>query len=49
MEMCPAGAIKEKPENFDHIRCYEKIREMTNKRRISQNICGLCIKACDPK
>jgi epoxyqueuosine reductase QueG len=44
--VCPAGAIKERPEDFDHVGCYEKIREMVKARGIGQNICGLCVKAC---
>lgn len=47
IEMCPAGAIKEKVEDFDHIACFNKIKEITKKNNISQYICGLCIKACD--
>ncbi|MCM8759831.1 MAG: hypothetical protein NC906_08705 [Candidatus Omnitrophica bacterium] len=47
VRMCPAGAISEKAEQFDHIKCFEKIKEMTKKKNISQYICGLCIKACE--
>ena len=27
IEACPAGAIKESPSNFDHTRCFEKLKE----------------------
>ncbi|MCM8815649.1 MAG: hypothetical protein NC931_06705 [Candidatus Omnitrophica bacterium] len=47
VEICPAGAISDLPEKFDHIRCFEKIKEITRKKNISQYICGLCIKACE--
>jgi len=43
---CPAGAIKERPEDFDHLACYERIKEMVRAAGIRQNICGLCVKAC---
>ena len=43
---CPSHSIKEKPEEFDHIGCYQQIRGMVKAAGISQNICGLCIKAC---
>jgi epoxyqueuosine reductase len=47
--LCPAGAIKEQVEQFDHIGCFEKLREFRNKYNIGQYICGVCIKACQPK
>jgi epoxyqueuosine reductase QueG len=43
---CPAGCIKDRPEEFDHLGCYQQIREMVKAAGISQNICGLCVKAC---
>lgn len=47
--ICPAGAIKEKPEDFDHMKCYEKLKEFRNKRIVDQFICGVCVKACRGK
>lgn len=44
--VCPAGAIKEDPKDFDHIGCYNKITEMKNKRNIGQHICGICVEVC---
>ena len=46
---CPSQSIKEKPEDFDHVGCYQMIRILVKKGGISQNICGLCVKACRPK
>jgi epoxyqueuosine reductase QueG len=43
---CPAGAIKGEPEGFDHEACYRQLKEFSKARRISQHICGLCVKAC---
>ena len=43
---CPANAIKEKKDDFDHIRCYEKLKEFRDKRLTDQFICGVCVKAC---
>lgn len=48
LDICPAGAIKEKPEDFDHIKCYEKLRFFRNKLNLGQYICGVCVKACQP-
>lgn len=46
LSVCPAGSIKIRPEEFDHIGCYEKITEMKNKRNIGQHICGICVEVC---
>jgi NAD-dependent dihydropyrimidine dehydrogenase PreA subunit len=43
---CPAGAIKERREDFDHLACFEKLKEFQKKRLVSQFICGVCVKAC---
>ncbi|MDP2921488.1 MAG: 4Fe-4S binding protein [Candidatus Omnitrophota bacterium] len=47
--VCPAGAIKEKKEDFDHIKCFEKLKEFRDKRLVDQFICGVCVKACKGK
>ena len=44
--VCPAGAIGERREDFDHRRCYEKLDEFRRKHIVSQHICGVCVKAC---
>lgn len=46
ISVCPAAAIKEKKEDFDHIKCFEKLKEFRNKRLVDQFICGVCVKAC---
>ena len=46
---CPSHSIKEKPEDFDHRGCYLQIRTLVKAAGISQNICGLCVKACRGK
>jgi len=43
---CPAQAIKDKREEFDHKACYEKLREFRRAGLVSQFICGVCVKAC---
>jgi epoxyqueuosine reductase len=45
---CPADAIKERQEDFDHQACFEKLKEFRRLRIVSQFICGICIKACQP-
>jgi len=43
---CPAGAIKKTPSEFDHIRCFEKLKEFQKSRLVDQFICGICVRAC---
>ncbi|HEY3277881.1 MAG TPA: reductive dehalogenase domain-containing protein [Syntrophorhabdaceae bacterium] len=45
-EVCPAGAIKDDPVQFDHMGCYHMITELKNKRNIGHHICGICVEAC---
>lgn len=44
--VCPSSAIKEDPANFDHIRCFEKLKEFQSRRLVDQYICGVCINIC---
>jgi len=46
LSVCPAGAIKERQEDFDHLRCYEQLRTFVKTLHFSHNICGVCVKAC---
>lgn len=44
--VCPTGAIREAPQDFDHRGCYEWIKAICRKRNIRHHICGICVKAC---
>lgn len=46
LEPCPAQAIKERKEDFDHLACFEKLKEFRNSGIVGQHICGVCVKAC---
>ncbi len=46
VEVCPAQAIKENVADFDHIKCFEKLKEFQRQRIVDQYICGVCVKAC---
>ena len=46
IEICPVGAIKESPEDFEHIKCFEKLKEFQKQRLVDQFICGVCVKIC---
>jgi epoxyqueuosine reductase len=45
-EACPAGAIKETREAFDHRACYETLKEFRKKGYTTQFICGICVRDC---
>lgn len=44
--LCPAQAIKKRPEDFDHIRCFEKLKEFQKQKIVDQYICGVCVNLC---
>jgi epoxyqueuosine reductase len=44
--VCPVGAIKDRPEDFDHLRCYEELKVFSKTLHFSHHICGICVKAC---
>lgn len=46
IEICPAGAIKASPADFDHIGCFEKLKEFQRLKLVDQYICGVCVRAC---
>jgi epoxyqueuosine reductase QueG len=46
LSVCPAEAIRERREDFDHWKCFEKLREFHKLPNIGQHICGICVKAC---
>lgn len=46
LSICPADAIKERPEDFDHLACFEKLKEFRKRGIVAQFICGICVKAC---
>lgn len=48
INVCPAQAIKERAEEFDHLACYEQLKAFRKAGYTSQFICGICVKACGP-
>jgi len=46
LSVCPTGAISERQEDFDHLRCYEQLKAFTKTLHFSHHICGICVKAC---
>jgi epoxyqueuosine reductase QueG len=46
VKMCPAGAIQEDCVNFDHQKCFEKLKGFQSQRQVEQFVCGVCVNAC---
>ena len=46
IKVCPVSAIKESHLDFDHIKCFEKLKEFQRQRLVDQYICGICVKVC---
>lgn len=46
IKICPVGAIKENSEDFEHVKCFEKLKEFQKQRLVDQFICGVCVKVC---
>jgi len=46
LSVCPAEAISERPQDFDHLRCYEQLKVFSKTLHFSHHICGICVKAC---
>lgn len=46
VKICPAGAIKLDPAEFDHIKCFEKLKSFQQQRLVDQYICGVCVNIC---
>ena len=47
IEVCPVKAIKLKPDDFDHIACYQKLKDFQRQKFVDQYICGICLRACN--
>lgn len=46
LETCPAQAIVENKKDFDHWKCFDKLKEFRKQGIVGQYICGVCVKAC---
>lgn len=46
INVCPAGAIGQRKEDFKLDRCYEQTKKFSQGRGIGHYICGLCVRAC---
>lgn len=44
--ICPAKAIEDNPSEFNHLACFEKLKEFQKQRLVDQYICGVCVRVC---
>jgi epoxyqueuosine reductase len=44
--VCPVQAIHEGPADFDRPACFAKVKQFERIQGIGQQICGICVKAC---
>ncbi|OIO74729.1 MAG: hypothetical protein AUJ85_04870 [Elusimicrobia bacterium CG1_02_37_114] len=49
ISVCPAGAIKERRQDFDHKACFQQLDVFRKKYGISHHICGICVQSCKGK
>jgi len=49
VKMCPSEAIKESPLDFDHVKCFEKLKSFQAQRQVEQFVCGVCVNICRGK
>ena len=46
VKICPAGAIQERPADFDQIKCFGALKSFQTQRQVEQFVCGICVNAC---
>ena len=49
MVICPVKAIKKEPAEFDHLGCFELLKEFQRQKVVDQYICGICVNICNRK
>jgi NAD-dependent dihydropyrimidine dehydrogenase PreA subunit len=49
VSVCPSGAIKESALDFDHVKCFDKLKSFQSQRQVEQFVCGVCVNVCKGK
>jgi len=49
VKICPAGAIKDNPKEFEHIKCFQQLKDFQKQKLVDQYICGVCVNVCRGK
>lgn len=46
VKICPSGAIQESFTDFNHVKCFEKLKSFQSQRQVEQFVCGVCVNVC---
>ncbi len=46
VKICPSGAIRDNPADFDPVKCFEKLKSFQKQRQAEQFVCGICVNVC---
>jgi epoxyqueuosine reductase QueG len=49
ISVCPSGAIGQTPVDFNHNKCFEKLKSFQAHRQVEQFVCGICVNICKGK
>ncbi|MDD5096922.1 MAG: 4Fe-4S double cluster binding domain-containing protein [Candidatus Omnitrophica bacterium] len=49
VKICPAQAIKDDPADFEHKKCFAKLKEFQKQRQVDSYVCGICVNVCKGK
>jgi epoxyqueuosine reductase len=49
VRICPAQAIQERSQDFNHLKCFETIKSFQAQRQVEQFVCGVCVNVCRGK
>jgi epoxyqueuosine reductase QueG len=49
VKICPAQAIKDDPVDFEHKKCFAKLKEFQKQRQVDSYVCGICVNVCKGK
>jgi len=49
VRICPGRAIQDAPADFDHQKCFDKLKSFQAQRQVEQFVCGVCVNVCRGK
>jgi epoxyqueuosine reductase len=49
VRICPAQAIQERAQDFNHKMCFDKLKSFQHQRQVEQFVCGVCVNVCRGK
>ena len=49
VKVCPSKAIGKSYKDFDHVKCFDKLKSFQAQRQVEQFVCGVCVNVCKGK